>query len=80
VICLLRHAVASLFNDSSITQQMAPGDISRFTSAVHCIDDTAGTIESAVREFISFRPSLNRFRQTPWLVSLFWGNFRSCSI
>jgi hypothetical protein len=47
-------------------QQMAQGDISRFTSAVHrYTDDTAGTAESAVREFISLSPLLNRFRQTP---------------
>jgi len=65
VICLLCHAVASQFNDSSIVQQMAQGDISRFTSAApHYIDDTAGTTESAVREFISLSPLLNRFRQT----------------
>jgi hypothetical protein len=60
---------------------MAQGDISRFTSAVHHhIDDTAGTTERAVREFISLSPLLNRFRQTPRLVSLFWGNLRSCLI
>jgi len=81
VICLLRHAVASHFNDLSVVQQMAQGDISRFTSALHhYIDDTAGTTESAVREFISLSPLLNRFRQTPRLISLFWGNLRSCSI